>query len=304
MKRIMSLFCACLLLILPLTQNAAAAYRPSYSTEQSSLEYHDTFVIDDGSIDGYVVKVDVKNGIIQTRHIEEDGTITIMATDLATNIMTTQTVRAGKIISEKSELSPVSLNAFAIQNTSDYIWNKNYTNIGSVTYKANGYTGEELKLNIQAKEQGNFSNCKMQLNESQGKALQFLVQQLIEWVMNLGAASVLVVDVIVDSLIATAVIVVVNGVITAIASPTIMATGMNYDVKATDPFGNRSVEVEGTFMKCTAGSRLNETFSSGYYPQFLKNKDESTASDFFVLFRDMGYNGVKTYNATVTVPYK
>lgn len=70
------------------------------------------------------------------------------------------------------------------------------------------------------------------------------------------------------------------------------------------PYTHAVHESEGTYMECVAGSLMNKQFSSGDYPQFIKKQDASVASVFFSLFRDGGFNGVQSYNATLTVPYK
>lgn len=49
--------------------------------------------------------------------------------------------------------------------------------------------------------------------------------------------------------------------------------------------------------------RHNQVFFIDMYPQFIKERDTEVAASIYFGFDGYGYNGVKSWNATRTVPY-
>ncbi len=322
MKRFVSIVCSTCLLALPLFQTVGAVnvehieamnpkeiYLPN--AQSRSEPYHDTIVIDDGTEEGYVISVEIADGIVKTEHTEDDGSLTVMSTDTSTGVTTTEVFQDGEIaetyseksqgVAEAQEAAEAQFNARA----SGYIWNSSYTNIGSVTYKANVYTGEKMTLHFQARETGHFFQVSKSLSGVKGKTVQAAVHEFIDWaeIKNLFVL-VSTASEIVSSLISKGILTVMDGLITAVLSPSVTATGMNYDVKAKEPVGGITITTEGCYFQCVSGSKMNEIFTEGYYPQFIKEKDKYIASTFFSYFRDGGYDGVEKFSATITVPYK
>lgn len=164
---------------------------------------------------------------------------------------------------------------------------------------------KKMTLNFQAREKGHFFRVSKQINAARGQSIQWLVQEIISWGETAGIfVLVSLASNIVSAMVAEGVLAVVNKVIESVASPTLVVTGMDYDIKATEPVGGGIVETEGSYFECVAGSKMNKIFTEGYYPQFIKQKDKSIASTFFSYFRDGGYDGVEKFSATITVPYK
>lgn len=310
MKKLISILCACCIAMIPVLPNARALnMSEDISSSSITSTSKQTFTIDDGTPNGYTLDILILDDKILTSHKEDDGTTTVMTSDLSTGEMLIQHFNNQTLLTESTDYSTaysdIDSNHISRASSNGYLWNSYYTNIGSVQYKPNGYTGEKLKLNFQAKEKSHFFREEKRINESTGKTLQWFVQQLVSWgeaagVFVLASTSVTMTNV----LISAGVIFVVSGVITQVTSPKIEATGMHYYVKATEPIGGITHEVTGTYMQCVAGSRVDKTFYDGYYPQFIKANDTKTAGAFFALFRDTGYDGVASFNGTLTVPYK
>ena len=77
---------------------------------------------------------------------------------------------------------------------------------------------------------------------------------------------------------------------------TVDANKTGYELEATDPKTSRTRNYEGAkFVVISVGAHFNETYYSGYYPQFMEQEDVVVASGLYSSFFPYNFPGVSSY---------